>query len=67
MKKEIYSLDELKEKNIDGYLVVTKWMRENVGCVSDEALEKYARDAGMFADKDGNIYRLYYENKKRSY
>lgn len=58
MKRMIYSLEELKEKNIDGYLKVTNWMRKNVGCGSNEALEKYAKDDGMFADVDGNILRI---------
>lgn len=64
MKRMIYSLEELKEKNIDGYLKVIQWMRVNVGCWSNEALEKYAKDDGMFADVDGNIYRLHHEEKR---
>lgn len=68
MKKMIYSLEELKEVNINGYLEVIKWMRVNVGCWSNEASEKYAREDGMFADEDGNIYRLFHNaNKKRIY
>ncbi len=68
MKRMIYSLEELKEKNIDGYLKVTNWMRKNVGNGSSyEALEKYAREAGYYADEDGNIYRLYHEEKRKSY
>lgn len=68
MKKMIYSLEELKEVNINGYLEVIKWMRKNVGNGSSyEALEKYAREAGYYADEDGNIYRLYHEEKRKSY
>lgn len=55
---KIYSLEELKEKNIDGYLNAIRWLRKNVGnSSSDEALEMWARQAEYYADKDGNLYK----------
>ncbi len=53
---KIYELEELKEKNYDGYLKAIRWLRKNVGGTSDEALIRYAREAGYKASKEGVLY-----------
>ena len=55
---KLYAIDELLDVSFKGYTRVMQYLRNNIGqSSSDEALIKYASQAGFKASSDGTLYK----------
>ena len=55
---KIYKLDELKDVNITAYLKAIKILKHDIGEATDQAIERYCNQAYIYADSNGNIYKM---------
>ena len=55
---KLYAINDLLDVSFKGYQKVMRYLRINIGqSSSDEALIKYASQAGYKATRDGILYR----------